>query len=63
VDGRAYANIDQARGQIGVFLDEIYNRQRLHSALGYLTPIEFEASMQSTPWPALLATASAGEYH
>jgi transposase InsO family protein len=63
VDSRAYATIDQARLHIRAFLDEIYNRQRLHSALGYLTPVEFEASVQSTIGPAPLAIVGAGEYH
>ena len=42
VDGSAYRDIDDARGRIGEFIERVYNRQRLHSALRYLSPEEFE---------------------
>jgi hypothetical protein len=34
--------IADAYGQLGRFLDDVYNRKRIHSSLGYLTPAEFE---------------------
>jgi putative transposase len=37
-----YDNLADARRQIGHFLEEVYNQKRLHSALGYLPPAEFE---------------------
>jgi putative transposase len=42
VYGTDYRNLEDARNRIGEFLEQTYNRQRLHSALGYLTPEEFE---------------------
>ena len=47
VDGRDYRDLNHARETIGAFIEDIYNRQRLHSALAYRPPIEFEASLQS----------------
>ena len=45
VQGRNYENVEDAKRRIGQFLEETYNRQRLHSALHYLTPDEFEKSL------------------
>jgi transposase InsO family protein len=36
-----YQDYADARRQLGTFLDDVYNRKRIHSALGYLTPAEF----------------------
>ena len=48
-----YNDLDDAREQIGQFLEDVYMTKRIHSALGYVTPVEFEAlwraSSLSTP--------------
>jgi transposase InsO family protein len=45
VNGKAYATLDHARRDIGSFIETVYNTQRLHSALGYKPPTEFEAEL------------------
>jgi putative transposase len=40
-----YQNLDHLRSNIEMFIDQYYNRRRLHSALGYLTPEEFEQGL------------------
>lgn len=38
-----YEDLEDARAHIAHFLDHVYMHKRIHSALGYLTPAEFEA--------------------
>ena len=40
-----YRDLAEARASIGQFLEKIYNQKRLHSALGYRPPAEFEAQL------------------
>jgi putative transposase len=41
-----YRDLEDARASIGQFLEKIYNRERLHSALGYRPPLEFERHLR-----------------
>jgi len=49
VDLSDYLNFADAQQQIGRFIEDVYNQKRIHSALGYLTPTEFEAVWRSRP--------------
>ena len=40
-----YRDLAEARASIREFLEKIYNQKRLHSALGYMPPAEFEANL------------------
>lgn len=42
VDLSEYEDFRDAMRGLGRFLDDVYNRKRIHSSLGYLTPAEFE---------------------
>ena len=41
-----YLDLEELRSHIEEFIDDYYNQKRLHSALGYQTPEEYEAQTQ-----------------
>jgi transposase InsO family protein len=56
VNGAEYRNLADASARIGQFIEGVYNHQRLHSALKYLSPEEFEATqpnLSETLWTAI----------
>jgi Integrase core domain len=58
-----YLDFADARRQIGRFLDDVYNLKRIHSALGYLTPREFEEHWRTRPPAPARTTFPSGEPH
>lgn len=40
-----YRDLEHLRANITIFIDQYYNRQRLHSALGYRSPEQFEQQL------------------
>ena len=46
-----YRDLAEARASIQTFIERIYNGKRLHSALGYRPPIEFERSLLTPSLP------------
>ena len=42
-----YRTFTEVKERIGEFIELIYNQERLHSALGYLSPVEFEQEIKS----------------
>jgi len=51
VHRQEYRNLAEARSSIQHFLEHVYNEKRLHSALGYRPPVEFEQQLLLPPQP------------
>jgi transposase InsO family protein len=44
-----YYDLAEARALIAEFIEKVYNRKRLHSALGYRPPVEYEQALEQEP--------------
>jgi putative transposase len=51
VHRQEYRDLAEARASIQHFLERVYNEKRLHSALGYRPPAEFEQQLRRPPQP------------
>ena len=58
-DGSAYQDLAHARDSVGAFIEDVYNTTRLHSALDYRSPMEFEEESLWTAIPPPTGTTTA----
>jgi putative transposase len=49
IDARCYRDLDELRAHVQEFIEQYYNRSRLHSAIGYRPPEEFEQAAAINP--------------
>jgi transposase InsO family protein len=47
MEGGVFEDLEQARSEIFSFIEGYYNRVRLHSGLGYKSPLEFELELKT----------------
>jgi len=50
VHRQEYRDMGEARSRIQQFLERVYNQKRLHSALGYRSPVKFEQLLSAKPF-------------
>jgi putative transposase len=53
-----YRNLADAHARIGEFLEKVYNEKRLHSALDYRSPVQFESTLVKRTEPAAARTSA-----
>jgi len=53
---KEYRNFEEAEANLERFIEAVYNTKRLHSSLGYLPPIEFEAAQMRNAEKLTFAT-------
>ncbi len=51
INANRYRDLEDLRANIAVFIEEYYNQKRLHSALGYCSPRDFEQALKNQEAP------------